>query len=161
MTHMKFLNSNESRMKRKVIVSSVVAMSLLTGGFSFAQGHEDRRDRGHNEQMQGGGPQDRQDKQARHPDRRQHQARQPNRPQSQGRANNSEHRDERGAGPEHQFHRGERLPIEYRNRTYVVDDWRAHQLSAPPRGYHWVQVGGDYVLVAIATGIILQLMLSN
>lgn len=138
-------------MNRKVIVSSIVAMSLLTGGFSFAQGHEDRRDRGRNEQMQGGGPQDRQGKQARHP----------NRPQSQGRANNSEHRDERGAGPEHQFHRGERLPIEYRNRTYVVDDWRAHQLSAPPRGYHWVQVGGDYVLVAIATGIILQLMLSN
>jgi Ni/Co efflux regulator RcnB len=43
----------------------------------------------------------------------------------------------------------------------VVDDWRNHHLSAPPRGYHWVQVGGDYVLVAIATGIILQLLLNN
>jgi Ni/Co efflux regulator RcnB len=43
----------------------------------------------------------------------------------------------------------------------VVDDWRAHHLSAPPRGYHWVQTGADYVLVAIATGIILQLLLNN
>jgi Ni/Co efflux regulator RcnB len=42
-----------------------------------------------------------------------------------------------------------------------VDDWRGHRLSAPPRGYHWVQTGGDYVLAAIATGVILQLMLSN
>jgi Ni/Co efflux regulator RcnB len=43
----------------------------------------------------------------------------------------------------------------------VVDDWRGHHLSPPPRGYHWVHTGGDYVLVAIATGIILQLLLNN
>jgi Ni/Co efflux regulator RcnB len=43
----------------------------------------------------------------------------------------------------------------------VVEDWRGHRLSAPPRGYHWVQTGADYVLVAIATGVILQLLLSN
>jgi Ni/Co efflux regulator RcnB len=66
-----------------------------------------------------------------------------------------------GAGPEHQFRRGDRLPNGYRNSTYVVDDWRGHRLSAPPRGYHWVQTGGDYVLVAIATGIILQILLAN
>jgi hypothetical protein len=38
---------------------------------------------------------------------------------------------------------------------------RGHHLSAPPRGYHWVQMGGDYVLVAIATGVILQLLLNH
>jgi Ni/Co efflux regulator RcnB len=65
----------------------------------------------------------------------------------------------RGAGPGHNFYRGDRLPWEYRQRTYVVEDWRGHHLSAPPRGYHWVQAGGDYVLVAIATGVILQLLL--
>lgn len=48
-----------------------------------------------------------------------------------------------------------------RGRPSVVDDWRGHRLSAPPRGYHWVQVGADYVLVAIATGIILQLILDQ
>ena len=69
--------------------------------------------------------------------------------------------DERGAGPDRAFHRGDRLPYQYRTRQYVVEDWRGHRLSAPPRGYHWVQTGGDYVLVAIATGVILQLLLNN
>jgi Ni/Co efflux regulator RcnB len=68
---------------------------------------------------------------------------------------------DRGAGPRHNLHKGSRLPPEYRNRQYVVDNWRAHRLSAPPRGYHWVQTGGDYVLVAITTGIIASLLLSN
>ena len=61
----------------------------------------------------------------------------------------------------HNFYRGGRLPQEYRNRQYVVDDWRGHHLNAPPRGYQWVQTGGDYVLVAIATGIIAQILLSQ
>lgn len=66
-----------------------------------------------------------------------------------------------GAGPDHRFHSGDRLPAEYRSRQYVVDDWRSHRLSAPPRGYQWVQVGGDYVLAAIATGIITSLILNQ
>jgi Ni/Co efflux regulator RcnB len=70
-------------------------------------------------------------------------------------------RGERGAGPYHNYYRGERLPTYYRSSTYVVNDWRGHRLSAPPRGYHWVQTGADYVLVAIATGIILQIILSQ
>ena len=67
---------------------------------------------------------------------------------------------ERGAGPDHRFYRGQQLPRSYRTRQYVIDDWRGHRLSAPPRGDQWVQVGGDYVLVAITTGLILQLLLS-
>lgn len=70
-------------------------------------------------------------------------------------------RDGRGAGPDHRFYRGDRLPPEYRNRQYVVDDWRGHRLSAPPRGQQWVQVGGDYVLAAIATGLITSLILNQ
>ena len=67
--------------------------------------------------------------------------------------------DRRGAGPDRSLRPGGRLPPAYRTRHYVVDDWRAHRLTPPPRGYHWVQVGADYVLVAIATGIILQIIL--
>jgi len=70
-------------------------------------------------------------------------------------------RGNRGAGPRHDLYRGQRLPSNYHNRQYVVDNWRSHRLSAPPRGYHWVQVGNDYVLAAIATGIIASLFLSN
>ena len=50
---------------------------------------------------------------------------------------------------------------QYRSRQYVVDDWRGHHLSAPPRGYHWVQAGGDYVLAAIATGVIASILLNQ
>lgn len=62
-------------------------------------------------------------------------------------------------GPE--FRRGGRLPPEMRTHYYVVNDWRGHRLAAPPRGYHWVQVGPDYVLAAIATGIIANLILNQ
>ena len=48
-----------------------------------------------------------------------------------------------------------------RSHRYVVEDWPRHRLSAPPAGYHWVQTGSDYLLVAIATGVIAQLLLNN
>ena len=71
------------------------------------------------------------------------------------------HSDGRGAGSNHQFHRGHRLAPEYRHYHYVVDDWDRHGLRRPPRGHHWVQSGGDYILVAIATGIILEILLNQ
>lgn len=41
------------------------------------------------------------------------------------------------------FRRGGHIPQQYRSRQYVVNDWRGHHLSAPPRGQQWVQVGSD------------------
>lgn len=67
----------------------------------------------------------------------------------------------RGAGPHHDMYRGGYLPHDYRNRQYVIDNWREYRLSPPPRGYHWVQVGGDYVLAAITTGLIMQILLDR
>lgn len=59
------------------------------------------------------------------------------------------------AYPEYRrFNRGERLPPQFRRPQYVVQDWRGHGLRQPPRGYYWVQNGSDYVLAAIATGVI-------
>jgi Ni/Co efflux regulator RcnB len=81
--------------------------------------------------------------------------------QSRDRGRNDHQRGERGAGPDQSFYRGDHLPMNYRSRQYVVDDWRGHGLRSPPRGYHWVQTGGDYVLVAIATGAILELLLNH
>ena len=60
-----------------------------------------------------------------------------------------------------QFVRGHRLPNELRVRQYVVNDYRGHHLPAPSYGHQWVQVGGDYVLAAIATGIIASVILSR
>ncbi len=55
------------------------------------------------------------------------------------------------------WHRGDRLPREYWDRQYVVDDWRGYNLAPPPRGYHWVGIGGDYLLVQIGTGVVLRI----
>ena len=65
----------------------------------------------------------------------------------------------RGAGPRRDIYRGARLPAYYRTQHYVVQDWRYHRLPPPPRGHYWVQAGADYLLVAIATGLVVQLML--
>jgi len=62
-------------------------------------------------------------------------------------------------GPD--FRRGGYIPREYRNRQYVVTDYRSYRLSPPPHGQQWVQVGPDYVLVAIATGLIAHIILSH
>ena len=67
----------------------------------------------------------------------------------------------RGAGPSHDWRRGGYVPPMYRSRHYVVNDWRHHHLAPPPRGYHWVQYGADYVLIAVTTGLIAQIILSN
>ena len=76
-------------------------------------------------------------------------------------AQNFRRDDYRGGGPRHDLRRGQRLSQEYRTNRYVVSDWRDRRLSAPPRGHHWVRTGNDYVLAAIATGIIAQVLLSN
>lgn len=67
----------------------------------------------------------------------------------------------RGAGPNRNWYQGSRLPPAYRTHHYVVNDWRGHRLHAPARGQYWVQNGADYLLVAIATGVIVQIVLSN
>ena len=77
------------------------------------------------------------------------------------RGRHEQRHDGRGVGPHHEFHRGQALPMQYRGRGYVVDNWRAHRLHAPPRGYQWVQVGGDFALIAIASGIIAQFVLES
>lgn len=67
-----------------------------------------------------------------------------------------------GDGPDHgEWRKGDRVPRDYRDRQYVVDDWRGYGLRQPPRGYQWVGVGGDYLLVAAASGIIAQIVLAR
>ena len=84
-----------------------------------------------------------------------------------GRNNDNQRRDDRryddrrGAGPDHNWQRGYRVPPQYRSPHYVVNDWRGHHLSAPPRGYQWVQNGSDYLLIGIATGVIASMVLGS
>ena len=148
-------------MKSTAIVCAIAAASMSFASLSFAQGY------------------DRPDRDGRPPHA------QPQRPGNQGWDGRQAPANPRGPGPQYnqqdarnfdrqhqgydrqygargpQFHRGGRIPQEYRNRQYVVNDWRGHRLNAPPRGYQWVQVGADYVLIAVATGLIAQLILSQ
>jgi Ni/Co efflux regulator RcnB len=130
--------------KKHLIVSALMAAMLGASASSFAQDryHGDR-DRDRHDQRD-----DRRDYRDDHRDDRR------------------DHRDDRygrrdGAGPDRNFHRGERLPDRYRHNQYVVNDWRGHRLRQPPRGYHWVQTGSDYVLAAIATGVIADLIINH
>jgi Ni/Co efflux regulator RcnB len=68
--------------------------------------------------------------------------------------------EDRGAGP-HGYHRGDHLRAEDHRSEYVVNDWHARHLREPPHGYHWVQHGDDYVLAAIAGGVIADVILHH
>ena len=57
--------------------------------------------------------------------------------------------------------RGQRLDARYRGNGYYVSDWRRHGLRAPPRGYRWQKVDNQYVLAAVATGLIASVILAN
>ena len=137
-------------MNNKAVISAFMAITLGTSGFAFGEGNGNRTDRGRDDHEQRGEQRGHRDNEGRQSDRR-----------HRGGEINDEHRHDRGAGPNHEFHRGERLPGEYRHRQYVVDDWRGYNLSAPPRGYQWVQTGSDYVLISIGTGVIAQIFLNR
>jgi Ni/Co efflux regulator RcnB len=40
-------------------------------------------------------------------------------------------------------------------------DYRHYHLQAPPRGYEWREVDGNYVLAAIATGVIASAIVAS
>lgn len=136
--------------KKHLIISTLAAALLSTTTLGFAQDRDHRGDRDHDRYSQRDN--DRRD------DHRGYDGRRDDHRDYDGRRNDR-HWD--GAGPRHDIRRGGRLPDQYRNRQYVVDDWRGHRLRQPPRGYHWVQTGGDYVLAAIATGVIADMIINS
>jgi Ni/Co efflux regulator RcnB/surface antigen len=124
----------------KHILTAVVALSLLNGAAVVAQpnrlgpgdnrGQQDRNDQGRNDQGRGG------DDQGGNRDRR-------NDPGV------------RAATP--RFSRGDRLPEQYRQNQYFVNDWQQHGLRQPPRNYRWVRNdNNDFFLALITTGIIAE-----
>lgn len=133
-------------MKLTIVAPLLVISLLATSAAVFAQQHDDNR----------GGDQPSHDR------------------QNPGHGGQHEHGHGRGPAPRdaslggpggpvphNDWHKGERLPTEYRDRNYVVDNWHEHGLQPPPRGYQWVGVNGDYVLAAIATGVIANVMLAG
>ena len=56
------------------------------------------------------------------------------------------------------WRRGGYLPSYYRGNGYVIQDYGYYRLRPPPRGYYWYRAGNDYVLAAITTGLIFDII---
>lgn len=80
--------------------------------------------------------------------------------QDQDQGQNQDHRGMYDHGRnEGWYKRGGHVPTEYRGGSYVVNDWRGQHLRQPPRGYHYVRSdNGDFLLVAITTGVIANIL---
>jgi len=61
-----------------------------------------------------------------------------------------------------EYHRGERIEVVYLEPRYYVDDYEYYHLRQPPRGHRWVRdEDGRFILVAVATGIIADILLHH
>ncbi|HTM28530.1 MAG TPA: RcnB family protein [Rhodanobacter sp.] len=138
----------------------VAALLLGTGSYALAgptPGDHDRRGQysSHNDHRRGGGH----DRHARY-DRHQ------SRYDRHGRYDHPRYHNDRRTVVYHDNWRPARGPghwrrgYRYSGPTYVVRDYGYYRLRQPPRGYRWVRAdNNDYLLVAIATGIILDIAL--
>jgi Ni/Co efflux regulator RcnB len=157
-------------MKFTPLVSALVIASLTASSLTFAQGYDRRDPREGPPQVQQHGPrhmdpreQNRYEQRADHRMGHRHDRRfdreRDDRFYPPEARRNDRYEYYNARGPE--FRRGGHIPREFRNRQYVINDYRMYHLSPPPRGHQWVQVGADYVLVAIATGLIVSILLNN
>ena len=74
---------------------------------------------------------------------------------------NNNHRgwgQDQGAG--HHWQRGERMGYNDWNSARPVN-YRQHHLRQPPRGYQWRESNGQYVLGAVATGVIASMIING
>ncbi|MDQ1833673.1 RcnB family protein [Massilia scottii] len=164
-------------MHKKALIIALMAVCMGTGSAAFAQSRDYRGEHGqrsgHDERNDRYARSDRHERHERHERDRHHDRRGDRHHDRRG----DRHHDRRGDrydsprggyqaydhGPSrrHHFRRGAYLDHQYRGSSYVVSDWRSRRLSAPPRGAHWVHANGDYALVAIATGLITQVLLNQ
>lgn len=66
----------------------------------------------------------------------------------------------RDYGGGHHFHRGERVGYNDWSGAQRVD-YREHHLRRPPYGYEWRESNGQYILAAIATGVIVSAIFNS
>ena len=60
------------------------------------------------------------------------------------------------------YYVGGYVPYGYRQHNYYVNDWNNYGLYQPPYGHQWVRTDtGDFLLMALATGLIASLILNS
>jgi len=63
-------------------------------------------------------------------------------------------------GGGHHWRRGQRMGYNDWQGAQRVD-YRRHHLRRPPQGYEWRESNGQYILGAVATGVILSILLNG
>jgi hypothetical protein len=58
------------------------------------------------------------------------------------------------------WRRGRRVPMSTWRRGMVVNDWGRYRLMRPPMGYEWRFIDGNFVLAAVATGLIASVIIA-
>ena len=60
------------------------------------------------------------------------------------------------------YRRGDRIEVVHVERRYYVDDYEHYHLRRPPHGHRWIRTDdGRYLLVAVASGIIADILLHH
>jgi Ni/Co efflux regulator RcnB len=126
-------------MKKLTTVAAAIALAFASLGAAAQPGHDDHG-RGRGDDRHG------------HDDHRDHGGR------DYGHRDYGHHDYRRGPPPRYYGHRGHwERGHRYDGPVYVVRDYGNYRLRPPPRGYHWVRNNSDYLLVAVATGVILDI----
>jgi Ni/Co efflux regulator RcnB len=60
-----------------------------------------------------------------------------------------------------EWKKGYHMRSEDWNRGERVDDYATYHLRTPPRGYEWREVDGNYVMAAVATGIVASVIAAS
>lgn len=73
-----------------------------------------------------------------------------------------DHDDHHDRGRHRGHHKEYRRGVVYVEKRYYVDDYRHYDLAPPPPGHRWVRSDdGRYILIAVATGIIADILLHH
>jgi len=122
----------------KRFLTASLAVLMLAGGAGAASAQDWRRDHNNN------GRYDQRD-----------------RAYEQGRRDQARAEDRRDRREYRRWAKGQRLDARYRDHRYYVSDYRRYGLRQPPRGYRWQRVDNQFLLTAVATGLIASVIIAN
>ncbi|HHG8773766.1 TPA: RcnB family protein [Raoultella planticola] len=152
----------------KKMISLAVIVSCVLSSLAYAEGPNDNRNPGQQQEWQKGaghGGQDGNRQQG--PGNNGPQGHADNRgadrgnSRAQGHSHQDRHEQDRFTWNGNDFRKGQPAPAHFRGNDYRISDWNDRGLPRPPQGQHWSYINGNYVLIAAATGIITSILVNG